>query len=491
MSDLSSEDSEEDNSTLSNEELEKKLAGKRKRDQRRAMLAELEERKNKKKSPSGSATSSSSSTGLDALATAAIVVSSAASGKEFIQREATDLDGNNLLVFDKRNFTERMEATQFHRRVITKSRLIPYSTEGTTVFAGDRIMRELDVQSLEHDSSANLLVGTEEEVKARDVDSWLSATMWPDIKGIEAIKILSLFNKFVAGEFITNNYENLSLCRLALAAPLSHSFDKNPDHAIAKASLVLRLENLDAARTTVYGLEWLQASRHFIQGVKTGGHKYVPVDFLHYKVHEVLAKYKRMMDRKIVIDGVEVQIKNPAEAVGLYKDLLGKMELTLTAEEENMFRKHRDASIVRPTQGPPTAVDHVSSAALDTTGTVISASSRRRNSRKVHATAAKAVVIPAVVTVASVPASLPPQVQPPAVGATQRKHVCVANLADISGLFAGVVCTYGAKCKFRHELTLAAVSRAEALAAIDRGAGTKLSVVQAAALKVHVEVTCT
>jgi hypothetical protein len=319
--------------------------------------------------------------------------------------------------------------------------------------------------------------------------------MWTDIACLEAMQNESLFTQLVSGNFISNNYKDgISLCHLAVAAPLSHLFDKQPDHSIAKASLLLRLENLDASRTTLYGLEWWQASRQFIQGVKTGGLKYIAVDFLHHKVHEVLAKFKRTMDRKIMIDGVEVQIKSPEDAVRIYKDLLAKMVLTLTAEEENLFRNHRDAKIVRSTRGTSAVADRDPVAAINTTDVVVSASSRRRAHKKAQATAAgvaaKAAATPTAATVAPVP-SPPPPVLPPAVGATQRKHVCVANLAEISGLFAGVACSYGAKCKFRHEVTLAAVSKVEALAAINRGAGTKLSVVQAAALRVHVEATCT
>ena len=56
-----------------------------------------------------------------------------------------------------------------------------------------------------------------------------------------------------------------------------------------------------------------------MQQVESGKFRFKAVDFMHYKFHEILAKFKRVMDREIIIDGVKLQIKSPADAVKIYQ----------------------------------------------------------------------------------------------------------------------------------------------------------------------------
>ena len=486
---------------LSTEDLERLVEEKREREELEAK-AEVETRKrrfliaqlhlpSKKVSP------------VDAEVTGEVVIPTAVPlpGKLHVQLQASDLDGTVLDVHNKLTFTEKMVSSTISRRLFSKSRQPLFATEGLLVFPPDRVKSEILVQALDHQRQMNLMVGSDGEIKAKDVDGWSTTAMVPDVESLVAFKDETVFSDACIFNFVSEQHSRYSLYHMELRLePNGQSFDKHPEHAVAQASFVRRIRNFDKLHAVIFTIDFYRASESFVQQVESGKFRFKAVDFMHYKFHEILAKFKRVMDREIFIDGIKLQIKSPADAVKIYQDWLECIDAS--KEEEDMFRQHRDKKVIRSVAVVPVASTRdvtggcadagaTPSGALDSNRDGISKSAKRRQKDKDRAVRNAGTVTAHTIAATT---ALPPRVSVPATQTagsqgTPPGHVCVSHLAEISGLFPGLTCTFGSKCKFKHE-PIATVKKREALESIERGAGKKLTVDQATALKAYVEANC-
>ena len=350
------------------------------------------------------------------------------------------------------------------------------------------------MQSLQYAPRMGDLIGTLAVIKPKD-DGWLTTALYPTVKNLIVVKkhlqLLIGLNWKSKDHFA----HGLNQCT---EDGSRQSFDKIAVHATAKAEFLRRIKNISICLTCFNDASWLDAFDGFISEVERGRLHMKPIDWLHFLFHEAMAQLQRTLSRRILVAGVEVPIKTPQDAVDICKALLAGIDATHEREVE--YRTFHALDVIETDASPAatvgksisTAVEKSNSDDTPDTNEVMTESKRRRKRAKAAADRIKAGTATTSTGVAAVavPSATSHVQVPHSVGSSVPKHICVSYLAESSGVCAGVTCTYGSACAFKH-VAAAGANKREALNAIERGSSKKMSKEQAAALKAYVEANCT
>jgi len=236
---------------------------------------------------------------------------------------------------------------------------------------------------------------------------------------------------------------------------------------------------------------FLSSSKEYIDRVTFGDLNLRYAPWLRFEYESLLYVFFRHVGRRIFDNaGAEVKITSIGMVIDIFKKLLRAVDTSKVREET--FRTHWEQSSKSPKKDVPAkglsggeVIDKAAAekAAAEKTdrGSRKTLQEKKEKFRKVKEAADTAAIklTPASTTSTGTVAVV-----------TRAKHhgICVLHLAETSGLFNGVKCTYGDQCAFEHR-TVLSLKKPAAIAALQRGQG-KVTPEQSTALEAFIESNC-
>jgi len=404
----------------------------------------------------------------------------------FTPRTSKDPDGNILVMGNRDTHDDIVKATQIYRRIFSRRRWPVFSTRGLH-FTAAKILPELQARYKENMGGKMSALVTSSQVDLKSLDAWISTGLFLEVKNFEAVTDASKFDLMIGMDNKDNDYDHFSLSHCAPPASNSRIFDL-ASHELAQQELTMRIANRDKLMACVHAVEWFQSSKDFIIRIQYGDLNMLPVAWVRFEVEDVHCKLKRILSSPILDNlGNEVSITCVEDSVNIYKKLL--VDIDFTARQQSAYERILAHQVSR---GPlkaelPSTSEADRAVPGKPSGADVTVNTRGKPPRKkLTPSPSTAPVFQAVIGAAPVPLL---NVAPGSVGRTKSGGLCVMYLAETSGLFPGVGCSFGLKCRFRHE-AVAGVSKAEALSTLEKGKG-KLSADQATDLEAYVTANCT
>ena len=448
-----------------------------------------------KKQRTGPSSSSSSSSGIDASALSAATTLAALANHsgattanlDSFDRKAPDHDGNLLSVSRKNSFLENMNKTTAARRMMDRRRWEACLSEGGTVVEPEKVLREVKARSYEHVENMHLLTGSPEELAK--IDPWVSTAVFRLIKNFPVVTDQVVLTRFLNGELPHNDNSLLSLYHTGPITSAGNNFDRL-EHDVAIRLLVERITGWDNVMATFNSVLFLSSSKEYIDRVTFGDLNLRYVPWLRFEYESVLYVFFRHVGRRIFDNaGAEVRVTSIGMVIEIFKKLLRAVDTSKVREET--FRTHWEISARSPKKDVP-AKGLSGSEVIDKAAAEKAAAEKTdRDSRKtLKEKSRKAKEAADAAAIKSKPATTTTGSTGTFAGVTRAKHgVCVLHLAETSGLFTGVKCTYGDdRCAFEHK-TVLSLKKPAAMAALQRGQG-KVTPEQSTALEAFIESNC-